>query len=372
MRTRRTFISHATRAAALGWVPVPLLAQSRAIRLVSMTDLSGVEKDSGNAISQGINACVRAFNKSGGLFGTAIDYTPLDHQFSVERTKALTLQVESDPSCLGVVSLAGTAHTNAANDAAPALPIIGPISGASTLRKKAAPSVFWVRASYDDEVDRLVRHGAGLGLKSIGLVRSSDAFGKELLSAFSKTMSALQLTPAVLATTPAFTSAEIQDAVDKAAAARPQLLLAAMLPPFVKALRSRGVAATIYGLSIGASDANIASLGEQGRGTGFSLAVPAPSSLKYELVRRYQADMQAAGTTGLSVFSLEGYISARVAIEGIRRAGASPTRRSLLAGLESLTILDLGGFRIAYGPGNRTGGSFVEVGVLGAGGRLLI
>lgn len=269
MRKRRTFISHATRAAALGWGPVPLLAQSRAIRLVSMTDLSGVEKDSGNAISQGINAGVRAFNKSGGLFGTAIDYTPLDHQFSVERAKALTLQVESDPSCLGVVGLAGTAHTNAANDDAPALPIIGPISGASTLRKKAAPSAFWVRASYDDEVDRLVRHGAGLGLKSIGLVHSNDAFGKELLSAFSKTMSALQLTPAVLATTPAFTSAEIQDAVDKAAAARPQLLLvalAAMLPPFVKALRSRGVASTIYGLSIGASDANDRIVGRAGSG----------------------------------------------------------------------------------------------------------
>lgn len=340
-----------------------------------MTDLSGVEKDSGNAISQGINACVRAFNKSGGLFGTAIDYTPLDHQFSVERTKALTLQVESDPSCLGVVSLAGTAPTDAANDAAPALPIIGPISGASTLRKKAALSVFWVRASYDDEVDRLVRHGAGLGLQSIGLVHSNDAFGKELLSAFNKTMGALQLIPAVVATTPAFTSSEIQDAVDKAAAARPQLLLvalAAMLPPFVKALRSRGVASSIYGLSIGASDANIASLGEQGRGVGFSLVVPAPSSLKYELVRRYQADMQAAGTTALSVFSLEGYISARVAIEGIKRAGASPTRRGLVAGLESLTNLDLGGVRIAYGPGNRSGGSFVEVGVLGAGGRLLI
>lgn len=375
LRTRRSFISHAAQAAALGCCPLPLLAQSRAIRLVSMTDLSGVEKDSGSAIRQGINACVRAFNRGGGVFGSAIEYTPLDHEFSVERTKALTLQIESDVSCLGIVSLAGTAHTSTANDAAPMLPIIGPISGASTLRKKSAPSVFWVRASYEDEVDRLVKHGAALGLRSIGLVHSNDAFGMELLSAFNKTMDALQLAPAVVATTPAFTSSDIQGAVDKAATARPQLLLvalAAMMPPFVKALRSRGVASTIYGLSIGASDANIASLGEQGRGVGFSLVVPAPSSLKYELVRRYQADMQAAGATGLSVFSLEGYISARVAIEGIKRAGASPTRRGLVAGLESLTNLDLGGFRIAYGLGNRIAGSFVEVGVLGAGGRLLI
>lgn len=55
-----------------------------------------------------------------------------------------------------------------------------------------------------------MRHEAGLGLRSVGLVRSNDAFGMALLSALNKTMNALQLTTAVIATTPSFTSSEIQ------------------------------------------------------------------------------------------------------------------------------------------------------------------
>jgi hypothetical protein len=43
-----------------------------------------------------------------------------------------------------------------------------------------------------------------------------------------------------------------------------------------------------------------------------------------------------------SFISLEGFINARVVAEGLRRAGANPTRASLRQALESLRNLDLG------------------------------
>ena len=40
--------------------------------------------------------------------------------------------------------------------------------------------------------------------------------------------------------------------------------------------------------------------------------------------------------------SLEGYIVARIFVEGLRRSGASPTRESIIDAIESLSRLDIG------------------------------
>jgi len=47
------------------------------------------------------------------------------------------------------------------------------------------------------------------------------------------------------------------------------------------------------------------------RGLGFSLVVPPPFAPMHEIVRRYQADMQASGNTEYSLTSREGCINAR-------------------------------------------------------------
>jgi hypothetical protein len=139
----------------------------------------------------------------------------------------------------------------------------------------------------------------------------------------------------------------------------------------VKALRQAGAISTVYGLSITASASNIRELGDLSRGLGFSMVVPSPFAAKNEIVRRYQADMQAAGTTDYSLPSLEGYINARVLVEGLRRTASAPNRDSLLAALGNIEMLDLGGVRVAFGKGRREGSSFVDVAVIGASGRMI-
>ena len=72
-----------------------------------------------------------------------------------------------------------------------------------------------------------------------------------------------------------------------------------------------------------------------------------------------------------SLPSLEGYINARVAAEARRRAGADVSRESLTAALDRIEALDLGGLRVSFGKGNRIGGNFVDMALIGQDGRML-
>jgi hypothetical protein len=72
-----------------------------------------------------------------------------------------------------------------------------------------------------------------------------------------------------------------------------------------------------------------------------------------------------------SDLALEGYINARVLVEGVRRAGPQLTRASLLEALWSLRRLDLGGFEINATEPGRNASRFIELTMVGRGGRFI-
>ena len=70
----------------------------------------------------------------------------------------------------------------------------------------------------------------------------------------------------------------------------------------------------------------------------------------------------------LSPSVMEGFASAKVLVEGLRRAGPKPTREKIAAALAGMNHYDLGGLELGYGPGDRTGLSFVELSIIDADG----
>jgi branched-chain amino acid transport system substrate-binding protein len=164
----------------------------------------------------------------------------------------------------------------------------------------------------------------------------------------------------------------VEPAAIAIAKAEPQVVitgLAGTAPAFIKALRKAGGNSTVYGLSITAS--SLTPLGDAARGIGFAIVVPSPNATRFEVVRRYQADMLAGGSKDYSLPSLEGYMNAQVLMEGLRRAGPGASRASLMAALASIEAFDIGGVKISYGRANREGNQFVDVAVIGANGRIL-
>ncbi|MDQ0045194.1 ABC transporter substrate-binding protein [Variovorax boronicumulans] len=359
----------ATAAAGLG---MPAFAQGKPIRIGTTFDNSSVEKANGQGLFQGSSAFFNALNKAGGLNGTKVELVMADDTFKPDVAKANALAFEKDSSVLALLHPLGTRQTSEVMDAVPGMAVVGPITGTVALRKKTAPNTFWVRVNYDQEVEKLVTTAAVLGQTRIGLVHSNDPLGQSVLAAFKAALAKAKLEPAVIATTPNTTSMEVGPAAEAIAKAKPQVIiigLAGTAPVFMKALRDAGGNSSAYGLSITASA--LAAMGDLARGLGFVIVVPSPYSTKFEIVRRYQADMVANGTKDFSLTSLEGYINAAVLAEGLRRAGGSPTRASVMAGLASIENFDLGGLKINYGRTNREGGHFVDVAVIGSRGQML-
>ena len=373
--SRRSALMHvAAGVAGIAGFQIPARAADKTLRLASTLDLSGAEKANGGGLNTGALAYLGAVNNAGGVNGNKVELLTKDDGFKPDVAKANAVAFEADRSILAILHPLGTRQAAAVIDTVPGMAVVGPSTGTVGLRRKPTPNAFWTRANYDQEIDKLIETAATLGTSKIGLVHSNDPLGQSLLAAFNTSTAKFKLTPSVIGTTPGTTSPEVGPAAEAIAKAAPQVViigLAGTAPLFVKALREAGATCTIYGLSITASANNIRELGDLSRGFGFSLIVPSPFASKNEIVRRYQADMQAAGSTDYSLPSLEGYINARVLVEALRRSGPNPTREAVLLSLAAIDSLDLGGVRVGFGKGRREGNSFVDVAVIGAGGRMI-
>jgi len=370
--TRRQVLTRMTGVAAAASMGMPVFAQARSIRIGATFDNSSVEKANGTGLFLGSTAYFNALNRAGGINGTKVELVMADDQFKPDVAKSNALAFHADNSVLAMIHPLGTRQTAEVSDAVPGMAVVGPNTGTVSLRKKAAANTFWVRANYDQEIDKLIATAAVLGQSRIGIVYSNDPLGQSLLAGFKASLAKAKLEPAVIASTPSTTSMEVEPAAKQIAEAKPQIViigLAGTAPAFVRAFRAAGGKSSAYGLSITAG--SLGAMGDLAHGLGFAIVVPSPFATKFEIVRRYQADMLASGAKDFSLPSLEGYMDAYVLAEGLRRAGPSPTRAAVLAGLERIEGFDLGGVKINFGPRNREGNQFVDVAVMSANGRLI-
>jgi len=99
--------------------------------------------------------------------------------------------------------------------------------------------------------------------------------------------------------------------------------------------------------------------------------VPDPRARITAIVREHHAAMTKCGVQSApSSSSLEGYISARVLTEGLKRAAPNVTRDSLVSALESLRKFDLGGIEVSFSPTSHEGSEFVELLIIAKDGKL--
>ena len=106
--------------------------------------------------------------------------------------------------------------------------------------------------------------------------------------------------------------------------------------------------------------------GSRGAGVGISQVVPFPWNLSARVVKDYQQALAAStGKQNYSFTSLEGYIAAKVLVEGLRRAGNDPTRERFVAAMEQIRDFDVGGYIVTFSPVDHNGSKFVELTVIG-------
>lgn len=150
--------------------------------------------------------------------------------------------------------------------------------------------------------------------------------------------------------------------VDEITAWQPNALISlAVGIPFYQPLRQR-VKAPAFSISFLGSRPLLAALGESARGITVAQVAPNPDNVAKPIVKAYRdALKRSAADAEPGYSSLEGYLSARLMIEALRRAGRTASREKLIEALHSMRPYDMGGFELRYGPQDHNGADFAEL-----------
>jgi ABC-type branched-subunit amino acid transport system substrate-binding protein len=94
-----------------------------------------------------------------------------------------------------------------------------------------------------------------------------------------------------------------------------------------------------------------------------------PQSFGYALVRDATQLAKAQNITDLSPAMLEGFASAKVLVEALRRSLPNLTRERLQAALEGMQKFDIGGLEVSYSPTDHTGLDFADLSIISVDGK---
>ena len=337
---------------------------------------SGPAQALGNEMRAGAQAYFQAVNAAGGVNGRKIELRSLDDGYEPDRAAANTKKLIDE----GVFLLFGYVGTPTSNAAKPIftaakVPFVGPFTGAESLRNPINRYIFNVRASYFDETEKIVNQLGGQTLDRIAVFYQNDDYGKAGLAGVERAM--LKRNLKIVATgTVERNTVDVTAAVKSISKVEPQAIIMISAykscAAFIKAMRAAGFNPQFMNVSFVGSKALASEAGPDGRGVGITQVVPFPWNVATPVVKDYQAQYTASTKKeDYSFTSLEGFISAKVLVEGLRRTGPDLTREKFIAAMENMRDVDVGGYLITFTPTSHSGSRFVELTVIGKDERFL-
>ena len=331
--------------------------------------LSGPAKDQGEAMRAGAALYFDRINKSGGVNGRKIVLKSLDDAGDAKRAAENTKKLVGEDKVFALFGYTGTLTSNAAIPifSKEGVPFVAAASGADSLRAPYNPLVFHVRASYSDELQRIMTHLAGAKVERVAALYQYGTVGLAGLYVVERELHKNKMRLLARASVERG-SVDVGNAVRSIAAQKPQAVIMITddksSAAFIRDMKKAGANPIFWSVSLVGGTGFAKMLGEKdSRGVQVSQVVPLPWDVSLPIVMEYRAAAEAAGVE--PVFgSLEGYIAAKVMAEGIKRAGKKLSRDGFIRALESAPY-DAGGYRVAYGPGNHHGSQFVDLTIIG-------
>ncbi|MCO4093356.1 MAG: ABC transporter substrate-binding protein [Acidovorax sp.] len=363
--SRRQFLLRATQAVAATGLPVwahTATAAEEALTARSVTlgcsiALTGPLGQAGIEQVAGMKAAFAEVNQAGGVNGREIRLEVKDDAYVAARTLQNVTEMLDAQSVFALISPLGTANTAAIVPLieSKGIPTVGPVTGATSLRSPEARHVFFLRPTYREETQRLVKQVVDMGLKRIAVVYLDNPFGKEVLKDMSRALDEIKVERAgeYALAVDGKNGAEL---ADKVAAERPGAVLLATTgtanTAFVQAFRPKAPGVPLAGLSVTVVSSELPKLAANTRGLALVQVFPDATSQKSVVVRKFQSSMKATGALPAYLTSgsaLEGWLNAQIMVEGLKNAGKEPTRERLRAGLAGIRSLSFGDFNIGFG-----------------------
>lgn len=338
--------------------------------------LSGALADLGKEYSSGAALYFDQVNAQGGIHGRKIRLISLDDGYdtakAVENTKRL---VEQD-KVFAIFGQFGTGITQASLPLTTEIgvPLFAPYTGADALREAKSRYLFHIRASYGNETEKMVEQLVSTGVRDIAVIHQNDPFGKAGLQVAVLALEKRSLKPAAVGAIEISPSVDVRKAVETVAKVNPTAIIMIAAGKgavgFIREFRQTGLTPQYFGLSVVSSRQLVKELGSSAHGIAITQVMPSPWRASNPAAREYQA-ISARQKLDLTYTSFEGFMAAKIFVEGLKRAGKDPTREKLIAGLETLRNHDAGGLVVDIGPGKHTGSSYVDLSIISRGGEFL-
>ena len=302
-----------------------------------------------------------AVNDRGGLEGKRFRIVRADDRFDAKETKRLVGGMVGRVSALlpivgsaGMLELIERGLLDGVD-----LPIVGSVPSPEATRVFQR-NIFHYRASDADQIRVLARQLVSLGYREIGVIAAHKPFGVQstLLAEQSVTAQGARLTCKTVFKLgePASLAESIAEVKQHTAQA-----LIVLAPPeataeVAQALHRERVSMRLYALSYADHRLLHQGLGTAAAGVGIVQVMPSLGKFELPLIQAFSNDFRRHADKGSTpnYLNLEGYISARLIFEAIRRS-KDTSAEGVRKGLEQLSPLDLGGMIIQFSADKHTG-----------------
>lgn len=343
--------------------------------------LSGPLAPTGNMIRAGAQLYFDASNASGGIHGAKLKLVSRDDAYKAAETVRLTRELIKELQPMALIGVVGTGNVEALLKEKvleeSGTPLIGVRTGASTVVRSGNAWLFLTRASYADEISKIVQQYETTGYRNFAVFYQNDPFGLDGLASAEAIIKA-QGGKLVAKGSYEKNTTDVAAAVKAIAAGAPQAVImvsnTAASAEFLKQSRAAGNLAQFVALSVTDGPQVVQRIGaDAAKGLALTQVVPDPNARSVPLIKEIHDNFTkyAAKDVVLNHTLIEGYIAAKILCEGLKRAGPNPTRKKLRDALEGLREYDIGGQYIAFSPNSHSGMNYVDITILNREGKLL-
>ncbi|MBC8322966.1 MAG: ABC transporter substrate-binding protein [Candidatus Marinimicrobia bacterium] len=335
------------------------------ILIGNIQDLSGPMKELGAVLPAGSNLYFQYINEQGGVHGRQIKMIVEDHQYNPQKAVVAAKKLIEKDQVFCLYHVIGTSTCEAIRPilAETKTPLIAPATQSGTmsdLSRTAGDLIFHTDTGYDKQTNILIDYILNNDSNAkIGLIYQDDDYGENVLKGAGEAESRHSISVQKEAFQRGATDFTGQVGNLIKGSATHVIIAGVVKEPIIvmKTASAMGFSPQFFGTSP-TMDHRVA-LAAGPAGEGFIAAnfadlwnSDASEAVHYrELCDKYEVPEAYMG-----MYHFYGYITAKVLVEGLERAGKNPTRNRLINGMETLKKWDSGAFPpITYNSNDHAG-----------------
>ncbi|GFO54538.1 ABC transporter substrate-binding protein [Geomonas sp. Red276] len=331
------------------------------IKIGMVNDQTGANKGSGRGMKVGVDAYFKAVNAKGGVNGRKLQLVVVDDQMVMDKTVDGLLKLADEQKVFAVVGSVGTPNCVASLPIVKEykLPFINPRTGATELREPLIREVLHIRASYKQEIDKIVDALVKKGAKRFAVFYQNDAFGTDVLVSTEKAVQRHGLSVVSKGSFERNTKAVTAGLASVMEGKPDAIIVGAVYAPgaeFIKLARKEGVKAHLASCSFAGGSNLVKASGDAAEGLVMSQVVPDLDDLSLPVTKECKEAIEKnPEEVGFNTISLEGCMAAKSMVMALEKAGNPPTKEGFVNAYESMKDADLGGIKLTFSPTDHTG-----------------